>query len=144
VTADTPLGALQEALAGEHAAVYVYGVLGGRLSASTHPTLAAQLSAAYSTHRSRRDQLTAMVRAGGGQPAAADLSYVMPGPSRTPEQITDGARVVERRCAAVYAATAGGTSGADRRWAVSALTDAAVRELSFGGRPSPWPGVTDL
>ena len=30
----TPLQAMQRTLAGEHAAVYVYGVVGGRVSAS--------------------------------------------------------------------------------------------------------------
>ncbi|HYO41060.1 MAG TPA: ferritin-like domain-containing protein [Nocardioidaceae bacterium] len=140
----TPLEALQQALAGEHAAVYVYGVLGGRVSASAEPELAARLTSAYTLHRGRRDHLTGRVRAQGEQPVAAQVSYRLPGPARTAAQLVDAARVTERRCAAVYAAAVAGTSGADRRWAVDALTDAAVRGLSFGGSAEPFPGVAEL
>ena len=69
----TPLEALQQTLAGEHAAVYVYRALAGRVSGSAQPTLAARLGSAYTTHRGRRDQLTAMVRLAGGDPVAADV-----------------------------------------------------------------------
>ena len=55
----TPLQALQQTLAGEHAAVYVYGVLGGRVSSSEQPDLARRLSSAYAVHRGRRDTRTA-------------------------------------------------------------------------------------
>ena len=80
----TPLEALQQTLAGEHAAVYVYGALGGRVSASAQPDAGRRGSrAAYTTHRGRRDQLTAMVRAAEGDPVAADVSYELPNPSRT-------------------------------------------------------------
>ena len=95
----TPLEALQQTLAGEHAAVYVYRALAGRVSASAQPTLAAGLSSAYTTHRGRRDQLTAMVRAAGGDPVAADISYELPNPARTAAQLTEGALVTEKRCA---------------------------------------------
>jgi Domain of unknown function (DUF4439) len=140
----TPLAALQQALAGEHAAVYVYGVLGGRLSSSAHPSLATLIRSAYLTHRARRDQLTAMVRTAGGEPVAAVVSYRLPNRARTPDDVTAAARVTERRCAAVYAATVASTSRPDRRWAVDALTDASVRVLSFGGSPDPWPGAGEL
>jgi Domain of unknown function (DUF4439) len=140
----TPLAALQLMLAGEHAAVYVYGVLGGRLASSEHPDLATRLSSAYTTHRARRDQLTAMVSAVGGQPVAAELSYRLPNASRTTAQLAHGAAVTERRCAAVYATGVGSTSRGDREWAITALTDAAVRELSFGASPSSFPGVAEL
>jgi hypothetical protein len=140
----TPLEALQQTLAGEHAAVYVYGVLGGRVAASEQPSLAARLTSAYTTHRARRDQLTAMVRAGGGEPVASELSYRLPNPSSSASQLAAGARVTERRCADVYAAAAGSTSRSDRRWAIDALGDAAVRELSFGGSPDPFPGIEEL
>jgi hypothetical protein len=140
----TPLQALQQTLAGEHAAVYVYGVLGGRVSSSKEPVLAGRLTSAYATHRGRRDQLTAMVRAAGGDPVAADLSYRLPNASRTPAELRAGALLTERRCAAVYAAAVGSTSRADRAWALDALTDTAVRELSFGGAPDPFPGAPEL
>jgi Domain of unknown function (DUF4439) len=140
----TPMAALQQTLAGEHAAVYVYGVLGGRVSSSAHPSLATRIRSAYITHRGRRDQLTAMVRTAGGEPVASEVSYRLPNRARTPDELTAAARVIERRCAAVYATAVGSTSRSDRRWAIDALTDASVRLLSFGGSPDPWPGAEEL
>jgi hypothetical protein len=140
----TPQAALQQTLAGEHAAVYVYGVLGGRVSASAQASLATRLSSAYVVHRGRRDQLVAMVRAGGADPVASEVSYELPNPSRTPAQLAAAALVVERRCAAVYAAMVGSTARANRQWAIDALADSAVRQLTFGGAPEPFPGVGEL
>ena len=140
----TPLHALQRTLAGEHASVYVYGVLGGRVSESAEPSLSALLISAYDVHRARRDELNTMVRAKKGDPVAADPSYQLPTPSRTTDQIRAAARITEERSAAVYADAVGSTSRADRRWAIRALRDAAVRQLSFGGHPSSFPGVGEL
>jgi hypothetical protein len=138
----TPLEALQRTLAGEHAAVYVYGVLGGRISDSAEPDLSTLVTSAYEVHRARRDQLTTMVRAEHGDPVAADTSYQLPTPSRTTDQIRASARIIEQRCAAVYADAVGSTARADRRWAIAALRDAAVRELSFGGHAQQFPGLS--
>ncbi|MFL6131684.1 MAG: ferritin-like domain-containing protein [Nocardioidaceae bacterium] len=140
----TPRAALQQTLAGEHAAVYVYGVLGGRVSASAQVKLATALTSAYVAHRGRRDQLQGMVRAAGGEPVAAEVGYELPNPSRTPAQLRAAALVIERRCAEVYAAMVGNTSQANRQWAIDALADAAVRQLTFDGAPQPFPGVPEL
>lgn len=140
----TPLQALQATLAGEHAAVYVYGVLGGRLSATEHPELMAKVVDAYSTHVGRRDRVTALVEAARAEPVAAEVSYELPNPATTVAQITAAALVTEQRCANVYAQTVGSTSRSDRRWAVEALVDTAVRQLGFGGRPDEFPGVREL
>jgi hypothetical protein len=140
----TPQAALQQTLAGEHAAVYVYGVLGGRVSASAQQSLATALMSAYVTHRGRRDQLLGMVRAAGGEPVAAEVSYRLPNPARTAAQLTTAALVTERRCAEVYAAMVGSTAQANRQWAIDALADAAVRQLTFGGAPEAFPGVPEL
>ncbi|MDX6302940.1 MAG: hypothetical protein QOF53_4154 [Nocardioidaceae bacterium] len=140
----TPLQALQQTLAGEHAALYVYGVLGARVPASAHPSLATRLVSAYTTHRARRDHLSGLVRAAGGRPVAAEVSYRVPNAARTVDELDTAALVIERRCASVYAAAVGSTSGADRGWAVDALTDCAVRQLSFGGSPSSFPGAGEL
>ena len=77
----TPLDALQTTLAGEHAAVYVYGVLGARTSRSAEPQLFADVADAYATHRARRDQLMTMVRDAGGTPVAAEPAYELPEPA---------------------------------------------------------------
>ncbi len=140
----SPLAALQRTLAGEHAAVYVYGVLGARVPGDADAGLASRMSRAYITHRGRRDQLTAMVRRAGGDPVPAAVGYELAGADGTPSQLDAAAVVTEQRCAAVYAAGVGATAGADRQWMIAALTDAAVRLLSFGGRPSAFPGAPEL
>lgn len=140
----TPVEALQATLAAEHATVYVYGVLGGRVSASADPSLAERLRAAYTTHRGRRDQLIAMVRAVDEVPVASDVSYRLPNAATTTAQLTSAAGLLEERCCAAYADMVGSTSRVNRQWAIDALNDAAVRLLGFGGAPDPFPGVTEL
>lgn len=140
----TPREALQLALAGEHAAVYLYGVVGGRVSVSTHAELWQRVRDAYNLHRGRRDQLVSMVRTAGAEPVAAEVSYELPNPAMTPAQLERVALEVEQRCAAVYADTVGSTAGANRQWALDALEDAAVRLLGFGGEPEPFPGLGEL
>ena len=139
-----PLEALQSALAGEHAAVYVYGVIGGRVSLSSESTLSDRVRTAYTLHRGRRDQLIAMVRAVDEVPVASEVSYQLPNRATTPDQLTAAALELERRCIAVYADLVGSTSGANRQWAIDALNDAAVRELGFGGNPEAFPGIAEL
>lgn len=140
----TPREALQRTLAGEHAAVYLYGVVGGRVSASTHAGLWQRVRDAYALHRTRRDQLVAMVRAAGAEPVAAEVSYALPNPALTAAQLEQVALEIEVRCAAVYADMVGSTAGANRQWALDALEDAAVRQLGLGGEPEPFPGLGEL
>ncbi len=140
----SPLEALQTTLAGEHAAVYVYGVVGGRVSVSAEPELWNKVRAAYTVHRGRRDQLTTMVRAADGDPVAAEVSYVLPNPATTPPQLVRVARELEARSATVYAEMVGSTAGAHRQWAIDALEDAAVRVLGFGAAPAVFPGIDEL
>jgi hypothetical protein len=140
----TPREALQMALAGEHAAVYVYGVLGGRVSVSTQPELWQRVRDAYAVHRERRDELVSMVRTAGADPVAAEVSYELSNPARTPTQLEAAALEIEQRCTAVYADMVGSTASANRQWALDALEDAAVRLLGFGGEPEPFPGLGEL
>ena len=140
----TPEEALQTTLAGEHAAVYVYGVLGGRVSSSAEPDLAASLRAAYTVHRGRRDQVTAILRHGDAEPVAAEVSYELPNAATTAADCRAAAAVIEERCAEVYAAAVGSTARANRQWAIDALTDSAVRALGFGAQSTPFPGVPEL
>jgi len=137
----SPVTALQRALSAEHAALHVYGTLGARTSASATPGLFADVSAGYTAHRGRRDQLAARLRDRGVDPVAAEPAYELPTPLDTPRQVTAAALDVERACTATYAWLSGQTSGEDRRWAVTALTDTAVRELTFRGSPEIFPGA---
>ena len=74
----TARAGLQTALAAEHAAVYVFGVLGAQTSRSAQPILFDQLSAAYVAHRAERDRLVRAVRDLGGEPVAAEPAYQVP------------------------------------------------------------------
>lgn len=140
----TPMEALQDTLAGEHAAVYLYGVIGARVSLPSAPELAEQVRKVYALHRDRRDQLTAMVLTAGGDPVPSEVSYALPGAASTLPQLTAAALDVERRCTEVYAQMVGSTAGANRQWAIEAMSDAAVRQLGFGGNPQAFPGLPEL
>ena len=135
------IDALQAALAAEHAAVYVYGVLGGRTSASQEPTLADSLRSAYDAHETARDTLAARVAAAGADPVGAAAAYAIPSGIDSASGVRRAALAVEQRCAATYLTQVAETTGDDRRLMVSALGDAAVRELSFGGSPQALPGT---
>ena len=64
----TEVDALQTTLAAEHAAVYVYGLLGSRTSQATELELYTALRAAYEAHRQRRDTLIGEIAALGATP----------------------------------------------------------------------------
>jgi len=136
--------ALQTTLAGEHAAVWVYGVLGGQTSQSADPKLYDAVSAAYRIHRGRRDQLIRTVTDHGAEPVASEVGYQLPNDASTPARVTAAARITEQRCAATYADLVARTTGAQRGWAIRALTDAAVRQLRFRGSPETFPGAGEL
>lgn len=137
----TPLDALQATLAGEHAALYLYGVLGGQVSRAAQPTLAGLVSDSYLTHRVRRDQLITLVSARDAAPAASAPSYDLPNPAATPAQIRAVARLVESRCMALYGQLVASTSGADRIWAIAALDEGAVQGLRYGAAATDFPGA---
>ena len=134
------LDALQTTLAAEHAAVYVLATLGGR--ASQDETLLAAISGAYAEHRLRRDQLTTSIIDRGADPVAAEAAYDVPRLD-SPRDVERAAVDLERACAATYAYLVANTAGADRRLAIAALNDAAVRELAFRGTPETFPGLDE-
>jgi hypothetical protein len=139
-----PRRALQETLAAEHAAVWVYGVLGGRIPASDNPDEAALLLAAYDVHRGRRDHLRTLLAGQGVTPTPPAPGYRLDADTRAPAGLLSAALDVERRCSEVYAQLVASSVGATRRWAADALADCAVRQLGFGGRPSAFPGAPEL
>ncbi len=131
----------QDLLAAEHAAVWLFATLGGRVSRSAAPDLADALTRAHQMHRARRDQLTAELSAEDAEPVPAEAGYVLPNEARTTVQLAAAALEVESRCTAIYSAAVARTSGAGRARAVRALVDSAVRQLTFGGVPAPLPGA---
>jgi hypothetical protein len=136
--------ALQTALAAEHAAVYTYGVLGARTSESRFPVVFGGLTDAYAVHRAWRDLLTRRLVDEGAEPAAAEPSYELPDTPPTLRGVLAAARELEARCATTYSFVVANTTGLDRRWAIGALTQSAVRQVVFGGDPGPFPGASDL
>jgi Domain of unknown function (DUF4439) len=138
----TPVQALQKALAAEHAAVHLYGLLGAQSSKSRQPTLFRKLDQTYEAHRAARDRLTVLVNAKGRDPVAAKVDYVVPGPTSSPAQIEAVARTIERRVTHTYGELVANTAGSDRQWAIAALDASALREVSFGVKPSNFPGLS--
>jgi len=131
------------ALRAEHAAIYGYGLVGAHLDAATVPLALA----AEATHRSTRDALVLRLSGQGAAPPPAEPAYTPPG------QVTDQASAlrlavtIEEATAAVWRAALPDTAGADRKLAVSALTDCAVRATrarrAAGITPAtvPFPGT---
>ena len=140
-SADSATEALQATLAAEHAAVFVYAALGGQASQSAQPGLYGRITAAYRLHRARRDELTDLVRAAGGDPVAAEPAYQLPADLGTAAALSARALRLEQDAAATYAYLVASSTGTTRAWAVTALLDAAVRGLGFGGKPETFPGL---
>jgi hypothetical protein len=134
--------ALQATLAGEHAAVYLYGVFGAQASQSRQPALYRRLLDAFHVHRSRRDHLTVVIAAAGADPVASEVTYDLPDAMATATELNDAALQVERRIARTYGQLIESTAGAERRWALVALDDSAVRQLEFRGTPEMFPGTS--
>lgn len=137
----TPVQALQKALAAEHVAVHLYGLLGAQSSKSRQPALFARVEAAFVDHRAARDDLTVLVAAKDADPVAAEFDYAVPGATSTAAQIEAVARKIEGRVTRTYAELVANTAGRDRRWAITALDASALREVAFGVAPSDFPGI---
>lgn len=135
---------LQATLAAEHAAIYLYGDAGAHTSQSADPELFATITRLYGTHRARRDQLRLLIADRGAAPVAAAAAYDLPAPLITPAAVRRQALRTEQQCAEVYAALVANTTGPDRGWAISALTEAAQARILLGGAPEDFPGAPEL
>lgn len=137
--AQMALAAAQAALAAEHAAVYGYGVLGGRLEGRRRT----EATAAYDAHRARRDALVRRVRDLGGAPVAADPAYALPFAVRDPAAAVRLAAVLEDRIAGVYSDLVRAAGGPLRQDAAGALREAAVRSVRWRGTGVAFPGLAE-
>ena len=79
----------------------------------------------------------------GGTPVASESAYEIPRRLGTPSAVAEAALQLERRSASTYAWLVANTVGGQRRWAIDALTDTAVRELSYRGSPEIFPGADE-
>ncbi|QDI68732.1 hypothetical protein CD934_08570 [Streptomyces calvus] len=136
---DRGLRALQAALAAEHAAVYGYGVVGGRIGEKRR----AEARTAYDAHRARRDALVRAVRDAGGEPVAAAAGYALPFPVPDAAAAVRLAAELEGRLAGVYADLVRESSGDRRRVAAEALREAAVRSVRWSGGSVAFPGLAE-
>lgn len=136
--------ALQDALAAEHAATYLFALIGARTSEGGEPELYAALQAAYVEHRDRRDALIGQVAALGATPVGAAAAYTPQGDLTTTDGRWAAALALETGCEATYAALVGMTTGATRAEAIGFLDETAVRVLSFRGTPEIFPGADEL
>jgi hypothetical protein len=134
----TGLEALQEVLAGEHAAVYGYGVVGARLAGRPDERAAVT---GYDTHRARRAAVVLLVTQAGGQPTPAAAGYDLGGPVSSPAQARTLAARIEQGAAATYADLVGSVAGTLRTSAAGWLSDAAVRAAGWSGHPDTFPGL---
>ncbi|WP_405868915.1 MULTISPECIES: ferritin-like domain-containing protein [unclassified Streptomyces] len=133
------LKALQAALAAEHAAVYGYGVVGGRIGERRRT----EARSAYVAHRARRDALVREVRDLGGTPVAAAAAYALPFPVPDSAAAVRLAAVLEDRVAGVYSDVVRATGGERRRTAAEALREAAVRAVRWNGESVAFPGLAE-
>ncbi|MFE2379305.1 ferritin-like domain-containing protein [Streptomyces sp. NPDC059398] len=132
--------AAQAALAAEHAAVYGYGVVGGRVSAARR----AEAHQAYDAHRARRDALVRTVRDLGGKPVAASAAYALPFDVAEQADAVRLAAVLEDRVADVYSDLVRAARGPLRHEAALALREAAVRAARWRGDGSvAFPGLAE-
>jgi len=131
----------QTALAGEHACIYGYGVLGAHLDIDAQePALDA-----LDVHRERRNALEAEIRKLDADPAVAQAAYALP------FEVTDAASArklgaeLENRLTQVYAdvvASAADNPGL-RKVAIRGLVDAGAMAARWSGRSSAFPGLDD-
>jgi hypothetical protein len=133
------LKAAQAALAAEHAAVYGYGVVGGRIGDDRLK----EAQEGYAAHRARRDALERTVGDLGGKPVSAAPAYALPFPVPDEAAAVRLAAELEDRVADVYADLVWASSGGVRRDAASALRDAAVRAVRWRGSGSAFPGLAE-
>lgn len=138
-TPDPQLTAAQAALAAEHATVYGYGVVGGRIADDRRK----EARAAYDAHRARRDALHRTVRHLGGTPQPAAAAYELPFPVPDAAAALRLAAELEDRLAAVYADLVRAAAPALRTEAATALREAAVRAVRWRGSGVAFPGLAE-
>ena len=128
---------LQDWLALEHEAVWLYPVIGARFDA-----VAERARTSYGKHHDARDRLLFRLHQMDVEPVPTALSYDV-GRLRTRARAVTAARQIERDIAAVCLTLAGDSTGELRTYATAGLRRAALAELTWGGRPDAFPGLPD-
>jgi len=131
------VGALQAALAAEHAAVYGYGVAGAHLSGARRRAAARD----WQIHQASRDALAAMITALGAQPVAAAAAYRLPFRVSTGRAAVMLAAFLEDRVATAYLGVVALSEARLRLFGARALEAAALRAAGWRGRTLAFPGL---
>ena len=141
-TSDPVLDALQAALAGEHAAVYAFAAVGGRLEVAGTTAEARAARQSFDVHRSRRDSLTTRVRGLGAVPVASAGVYDV-GPMATVADARQVAGEVELGLAGPYAALVAAMTPAQRGAPARWLVESSVRAQAWGAEVPDFPGLPE-
>ena len=133
--------ALQRALASEHAAIWSYALAGAFLPAAAHPAL----TKGSETHTVRRDATITTLKNAGATPKSAEPGY------STPQPLTNAASAyallvaAETDVVSAWRSVLEYTSNAGiRKTALDALTDAAVRAMSWRRSSGQSPATPPL
>jgi hypothetical protein len=118
--------ALQQGLAAEYAAVWMYGLATAFLSGSGN------LASGAAAHRAVRDAARRWVAAAGATPKPAAAAYRPPSPVTDAASARKAVIAAETDCAAAWRAVVEATTSASvRKHALDALTGAAVRATGW-------------
>jgi hypothetical protein len=138
VPAASVVVAAQAALAGEHACVFGYGVVGAHLRGGEERAAREALA----RHRSRRDDLSAHIRALGAEPVAALASYALPFPVGDAAGARELAGLLEQRLVGLYVDLVGAGPEVDlREVAARSAVDAASRATRWSATATAFPGL---
>jgi hypothetical protein len=124
---------LQAWLALEHEAVWLYGVIGGRIE-----DVSGAAHRAWNRHRNTRDRLIALIHSLGANPAAPAMGYE-PTHLDSEDQARAAAQSVENRVAGACVRAL--ASAPDRHRAAAGLQTAATAAVQWGGKPEAFPGL---
>ncbi len=133
------LAALERALAGEHAAVYGYGVVGGQGGPAYRRAAREQLAA----HGAQRDLLAGELLAAGTTPAPGEPAYLLPFAVRSVAEARHLAEHVELTLAAAYADLVAAAAPVRRPQAARWLGTCAVQARRWGATPQAFPGLPE-
>lgn len=120
-------------LAVEHEAVWLYGLIGGRID-----DLQDAARAAWNRHRDTRDRLTAVIGAAGAEPDGPQLSYRQAA-FESEADARRAAQTIEAKVEIVAVACI--DDAAHRREVVAALRAAARAASEWGAKPTAFPGL---
>lgn len=135
--ANTPIAAMQAALAAEHAAVYGYGVTGAMLTGSAKSLAYAD----WRAHQIARDTLAAMIVKLGATPVAASAAYTLPFAVTGASSARRLATALEEGVTRAYLGLVAANDPALRTFGARAMQATATRAAAWRGSTVAFPGM---